>query len=136
MPNVVQSIPKLCDIGPVLDIWVANAEARADGERGIQVKAIFDTGAPGIVMDETLLCKRLGIRRKVGEAIRTITGVRQHSKYLVALKICNEIPFEDIIVVGADLRKASVQCLLGRSVLHRFRFLYESPDDRYTLTWD
>lgn len=85
--------------------------------RGIHAKALIDTGADLLALDETMLQSRGCIRTGEVHGVRTVNGEKECHRYRVIIEFPAIEARSEIEVTGMDLRDRAYQAIFGVPLL-------------------
>jgi len=99
----------------------------------INVVALVDTGASLTVINPELArsCKL----RQTGFAKVSAAGNQGlYPRYAACIKFVDNLKGFDVIpVVGCKLPQQSISCLIGRDLMHRWRFTYDGRTGEFSI---
>lgn|SRR5436190_4334293 len=142
MPSFTVQQPDLREVGPVVDVRLALADAaeeilRESGQdipTPILVSAQIDTGASGTVIRQEI-ADALGLQ-PVGITKMNTPSSTDIECYLYAVTLFfpNDV-MVPTVAVGAPLQGQTIQCLIGRDVLSNGVLIYIGYANTFTLSF-
>ena len=141
MPRLQHILDDLTRNGPTLKIRIEPTLGiqellRAEGQEipSADLLGMIDTGASGTLVKSTVFGS-LGIEPYAIVRLRTASTTQPllRGKYRVRVVLTKAIAFE-IDVVEGPLIGQNVQCLIGRDILEQLIFIYNGPQNKFSIT--
>lgn len=142
MPSFTTQIPNLQEMGPVVEVKLAVAavveeilkKENKPLPNPLSVSAMIDTGATGTVIRSDLV-EKLNLNPIGTTLIHTPSSTNVECfEYLLRVLFPNNVVVETV-VIAAPLQNQSIQCLIGRDILHHGVLIYTGYVNTFTLSF-
>jgi len=100
----------------------------------IKVQALFDTGAQTTAISEKVF-SQLKLRPRGTVKVHTSQSDKIVNEFDIALEFDSNMYLNNLRVFAADLKKFSIDCLIGRDVLQFGVFTYDGPNKSFRLSF-
>ena len=142
MPDFISAqSPYLRENGAIYPVLITPSFAAIDLSKlekkdvpHIKVRALFDTGAQTTAISERVF-SQLKLKPRGTVKVHTSQSDKIVDEYDIALEFDSNMYLNNLRVITANLKKFSIDCLIGRDVLQFGVFTYDGPNKSFRLTF-
>ncbi len=143
MPDFISAhLPYLKENGPIYPVIITPSFAAIELSKlekkdvpYIKVRALFDTGAQTTAISEKVF-GQLKLKPRGTVKVHTSQSDKIVNEYYIALEFDSNMYLNNLRVFAADLKRFSIDCLIGRDVLQFGVFIYDGPNKTLRLSFN